>query len=146
MTAATTTASVLATNLDDATPELIGHTIDRLLRAGADDAWVIPVVMKKNRPGHELRVMCSPALVGELRRLMFSHTGTLGIRTEQVTKHALPRTIREIDLRGHTVRVKVGPFGSKPEHDDLVALSDATGIPLGQLVREALIADSEACM
>ncbi|MEL7209239.1 MAG: LarC family nickel insertion protein, partial [Actinomycetota bacterium] len=82
--ATTVRATVLATNLDDATPEVIGHTIERLLDAGADDAWVVPVLMKKGRPGQELRVLCSPEAADPLRRLLFTETGTRGIRAESV--------------------------------------------------------------
>lgn len=135
-------ARVLATNIDDVTPELLGHALDRLLAAGADDAWVVPVAMKKNRPGHELRVLCSPGAADELRQLIFELTGSLGMRTEEVIKHALARTTRTISVRGHEVRVKVGPFSSKPEYDDLVAASEATGITVRQLTREAVVIDS----
>jgi uncharacterized protein (TIGR00299 family) protein len=135
-------AVVLATNLDDVTPEVIGHVIEQLMGAGADDAWVVPVVMKKGRPGHELRVLCSPTLAHQLRGLALSLTGSLGIRTERVTKHALDRSIRSVDVRGQRIRIKDGPFGSKPEYDDLVDASEATGIPIRQLATEALQAES----
>jgi uncharacterized protein (TIGR00299 family) protein len=136
------TAVVLATNLDDATPEIIGHTLQRLLDAGADDAWVVPIGMKKSRPGHELRVLCSPSLATPLRELVLSETGTLGVRAEAVTKHVAERVFRSVEVRGHTVRLKVGPHGVKPEHDDLVAVSEATGVPVRRLAQEAIRADS----
>ncbi|MCP4227400.1 MAG: LarC family nickel insertion protein, partial [Actinomycetia bacterium] len=136
----------LATNLDDVTPEVIGRAIEELVRTGADDAWVVPAMMKKGRPGHELRGLCAPALADELRTLMFSLTGSLGVRTEQVTKHALDRSTRAVQVRGHRVAIKDGPYGSKPEYDDLVAASEATGIPIRQLATEALQAESDASM
>ena len=135
---AAVTAEVLATNLDDATPEVIGHTIDRLLEAGVDDAWVVPTVMKKSRPGHELRVLCDPSLAATVRTIVFAETGTLGIRVEPVTKHVLERSVTEVEVRGHRIRVKVGPHRTKPEHDDLVAASRATGVPGRPLAEEAL--------
>ncbi|MCP5029816.1 MAG: nickel pincer cofactor biosynthesis protein LarC, partial [Actinomycetia bacterium] len=104
-------AVVLATNLDDVTPEIIGHAIERLVEGGADDAWVVPAVMKKGRPGHELRVLGAPARADELRALMFSLTGSLGIRTEQVAKHVLDRSTRTVEVRGHRVAIKDGPYG-----------------------------------
>ena len=140
--ATTTTAALLATNLDDATPEVIAHTIERLLAAGADDAWAVPVVMKKGRPGHELRVLAAPDRADELRRVLFAETGTLGVRTETVDKTALPRTFRHVEVRGHRIAIKVGPHQAKPEFDDLRAAAEATGLPLQQLAREALVADS----
>ncbi len=140
--ATTATAAVLATNLDDATPEVIAHTIDRLLAAGADDAWVVPMVMKKGRPGHELRVLAAPERAEELRRIVFAETGTLGIRTETVDKTMLPRTGRHVMVRGHRIAIKAGPHRAKPEFDDLRAAAESTGLPLQQLAREALVADS----
>ncbi|MCP5027379.1 MAG: LarC family nickel insertion protein, partial [Actinomycetia bacterium] len=104
-------AVVLATNLDDVTPEIIGHAIERLVEGGADDAWVVPALMKKGRPGHELRVLGAPAQADELRALMFSLTGSLGIRTEQVAKHVLDRSTRTVEVRGHRVAIKDGPYG-----------------------------------
>lgn len=137
-----TTAEVLATNLDDATPELIGHTIELLLAAGADDAWVVPMVMKKGRPAHELRVLCGPERSDALRRLLLTETGTLGVRTKAVTKHIARREMRHVEVRGHRIGIKAGPRHRKPEFDDLRAAADATGVPLKQLAEEALAADS----
>ena len=131
---------VLATNLDDATPEVLGHTIDRLLEAGADDAWLVPIGMKKNRPGHELRVLCAPERAGSLRAIVFAETGSLGLRVEPVAKHVLDRRFETVVVRGCKIRVKVGPHSAKPEHADLVTASRATGVPVRQLATEALVA------
>lgn len=130
-------AIVLATNVDDTTPEVLGHVLDRLLEAGADDAWLVPIGMKKSRPGHELRVLCRPDLASALTEIVFAETGTLGLRAEPVTKYVLDRRTETVTVRGHPVRVKVGPHGSKPEHDDLVTLARATGASVRQLAAEA---------
>ena len=132
----------MATNIDDATPEVIGYTIDRLLEAGADDAWVVSIGMKKNRPGHELRVLADAARAKTMRTILFEETGTLGVRSEPVTKYALDRQFRTVEIRGHQIRMKVGPHGSKPEHDDLVAASRALQLPLRRLAQEAREQDS----
>ena len=131
-------ATQLETNVDDVTPEVVGHVIARLLALGADDAWAVPIVMKKSRPAFEIRVLCAPALAPELRRVLGEETGTLGIREVAVTKHVQPRRVDEVDLAGMTVRVKVGPHGAKPEHDDLVAVAAATGRPLRAVAAEVL--------
>lgn len=136
----TETALVLATNLDDVTPELLGHLVGRLLDAGADDAWVVPIGMKKNRPGHELRVLCRPDRADGLETVIFAETGTLGLRRELVAKQVLERSWRTVTVRGHEIRVKLGPHGAKAEHDDLVAASRATGVPLRLLAAEAVAA------
>lgn len=131
-------AVLLETNLDDVTPEVIGHTIDRLLAAGADDAWVVPIVMKKSRPAFELRVLCAPTCAPALRSVIGRETGTLGIRETVVAKHVQPRHVVEVDLDGMTVRVKIGPDGAKPEHDDVVAVAVATGRSLRSVAARAL--------
>ena len=131
-------AVVLATNLDDATAEVLGHTLERLLASGADDAWLIPIGMKKNRPGHELRVLCQPDLVEELTDIVFAETGTLGLRSTSITKHVLDRRLTSITVRGSEVAMKIGPHGAKPEHDDLVKLAATTNVPVRVLAAEAV--------
>ena len=124
--------------MDDVTPESLGYLIDRLLGAGADDAWITPVVMKKSRPAHAVTVICQPALAGEMRALLFQDTGTLGMRQRNVEKFVLPRHIEKVDVLGTTVRVKVGPYGAKPEHDDLVALAALRKLALSDARERAL--------
>lgn len=128
----------LATNLDDVTPEVLGYVIDQLLDAGADDAWAVPIQMKKNRPGQQLRVLCSPKLAPLLRQLISSETGTLGIRQFVTTKYVQPRQTTTVQLHGFDVRIKIGPHGAKPEHDDLVKVAAKVRLPLRQLAAEAL--------
>lgn len=127
---------VLATNVDDATPEVLANTITALIAAGADDAWLVPIVMKKGRAANELRVLCDSTISADLRVIMHRETGTLGIREEAVRKHVLPRRFVDVEVHGQTVAMKVGPYGAKPEHDDLVAASDQTGLPIRQLAIE----------
>jgi uncharacterized protein (TIGR00299 family) protein len=129
---------VLSTNLDDVTGEVLGHVIDRALAAGAADAWVTPAVMKKGRPAHVLHVLVPPELADRLQHLVLTETGSLGLRRAEVEKVALPRHFETVELHGHEVRMKHGPWGVKPEHDDLVRLAEATGRPLRELAREAV--------
>lgn len=133
-----TTTTLLATNLDDVTGEVLGHTIERCLQAGADDAWAQPIVMKKGRPGHALSVMCSPDLADQLRDLIMAETGTLGVRRQLVTKEALPRTTVSVTVEGQSIRIKVGPNHAKPEFDDLASAAEATGLTVKHLAQRAL--------
>lgn len=128
----------LVTNVDDVTPEVLGYLITKLIDAGADDAWVVPIQMKKSRPAHQLRVLTSPELAAEMREIMSVETGSLGIRQFETTKFVLPRRVATIELRGCEVRVKIGPHGIKPEHDDLAQVAAKLGLPLRQLAAEAL--------
>ena len=131
-------AVLLETNLDDVTPEVLAHTIERLLAAGADDAWVVPIVMKKSRPAFELRVLTTVASAPSLRDLIARETGTLGIRETSVVKHVAERHVDTVEIDGLPVRIKVGPHGAKPEHDDLVAVAVVTGRSLRSLATQAL--------
>lgn len=133
-------AVVVSTNVDDVTPEVLGHVVDMLLAAGADDAWIAPIVMKKGRPAHQVVALAAPAHEAAIRAVLARETGTLGIRATTVTKHVAPRRVDTIEVRTHPVRVKVGPHGAKPEHDDLVAVSEAVGLPVRVLAAEALAA------
>ncbi len=128
----------LTTNLDDIAPEVIGHVIGRAIEAGADDAWATPVVMKKNRPGVTLSVLCHPDRLPGLQQLIFAETGTLGLRVRPVDKRILDRRFETVMVRDQEIRIKVGPHGAKPEHDDLVMAATATGLPLRRLAVEAI--------
>jgi uncharacterized protein (TIGR00299 family) protein len=131
-------AVVVECNLDDATPEVLGHLVERALELGADDAWVGAVTMKKSRPGHQVRVLCAPALEAAVIELIASETGTLGLRSLPVIKHVLPRRTAFVDLHGHRIAIKVGPHGAKPEHADVVAAARSTGRPARIVAAEAL--------
>lgn len=131
-------AVVISTNVDDVTPELLGHLVDVVLDAGADDVWIVPVVMKKGRPAHQINALVRPDLAATIRNALGLETGTLGIRATPVTKYVAPRRTETVEVHGHTVRVKVGPHGAKAEHDDLVALSTETGLPIRRLAADAL--------
>lgn len=136
----TVVATLLETNLDDVTPEDLASLLERALRAGADDAWITPAVMKKGRPAHQLSVLCRPELADALCQLVARETGTLGIRERRVSKHELHRRTVSVQLDGCTIRVKIGPHGAKPEHDDVVAAANATGRPVRDVAAAALAA------
>ncbi|WP_066367320.1 nickel pincer cofactor biosynthesis protein LarC [Herbidospora mongoliensis] len=129
---------ILSTNLDDVTGELLGHVLQRALQAGAADAWITPAIMKKGRPAHILHVLAPIEMADRLENLLFAETGTLGLRRSQVEKVMLPRSVRTVELYGQSVRMKQGPWGVKPEYDDLARLAASTGKPLLLLTREAL--------
>jgi pyridinium-3,5-bisthiocarboxylic acid mononucleotide nickel chelatase len=136
-TETTESLDVLETNLDDVTGETLGHVITRALAAGALDCWVTPATMKKGRPAHVLHVLARGQDTPALQRLIFAETGTLGIRRSAVSRTALPRRTAVIDLDGVTVRVKQGPYGAKPEHDDLAAAAATLGLPLRAVAERA---------
>jgi uncharacterized protein (TIGR00299 family) protein len=136
--AATVAATVLETNLDDVTAEVLARVVEQALALGADDAWVTPAVMKKGRAGHVLSVLCRPQLSTRLCELVAAETGTLGLRERTVAKHELARRVEVVELDGCRIRVKVGPHGAKPEHDDVVAAAERLGRPVRDVARAAL--------
>jgi len=139
------TLEILATNLDDVTGETLGYVISQALAAGALDAWVTPAVMKKSRPAHVLHVLVRPEDTPALQQLVLAETGSLGIRRSTVSRTPLRRRSTTIDLDGVSIRVKHGPHGAKPEHDDLVAAAGALGLPLRAVAgRVARALDNQA--
>ncbi|MEZ5340106.1 MAG: LarC family nickel insertion protein [Acidimicrobiales bacterium] len=129
---------VVATNIDDAPGELIAFTIERLLSAGADDAWANPIVMKKGRPAVELCALVAPEAATEIGHLILRETGSLGFRVTPTARTALERSIVEVHVEGHAIQIKVGPHGAKAEHDDLARASAATGRSIRDLAAAAL--------
>ncbi|KDN22462.1 nickel pincer cofactor biosynthesis protein LarC [Amycolatopsis rifamycinica] len=123
------TLVVLETNLDDVTGEVLGHVVGELLSAGALDAWISPVTMKKGRPAHVLHVLAEPEHAARLGDLVLAETGSLGLREYPVRRTALARETETVDVLGMPVRRKRGPHGAKPEHDDVVAAARELGLP-----------------
>jgi uncharacterized protein (TIGR00299 family) protein len=128
---------VLETNLDDVTGEVIARTIEALLDAGAYDAWALPAVMKKGRPGHVLAAICEPALHDALRSVIRRETGTFGVRSTPVWRHAAAREEHVVEVEGIPVRVKIGPGRAKPEPADLARVARLRGLPLREANRLA---------
>ncbi len=138
------TLVVLETNIDDMNPEWYGYVIERLLAEGALDAYLTPVVMKKNRPGIVLSVLCRPQDEATLRALVFAETTTLGIRAQRVTRHALPRSIVKVETPYGPVQLKVSRWGEAekvaPEYEDCRRAAQSAGVPLRQVYEAALAA------
>jgi pyridinium-3,5-bisthiocarboxylic acid mononucleotide nickel chelatase len=90
------TLVLLETNIDNMTGEAHGYVMERLLAAGALDAYLTPILMKKGRPAVVLSVLCRPADAAHLRNLMFAETTTLGIREQELRRYCLPRTFATV--------------------------------------------------
>jgi len=139
------TLLVLEANLDDAPPQLLGHLVDRLLASGARDAWVLPAVMKKGRPGHLLSALVAPEDADRLTRLLFTEGTTLGVRRTPVERHALERRFEVVETAHGPVQVKLGLEDGRvvnawPEYEDCRRIAEAAGVPLKQVWAEALAA------
>jgi len=139
---------MLETNVDDLNPELYPYVLERLFAAGAQDAWLTPIVMKKGRPAVTISVLCAPQRADALREILFLESGTLGVRTSPVYKEALDREWIEVDTSVGRMRVKVGRLGGKvvtvaPEYEDCAALAREAGIPARDIYAEATRAAHE---
>lgn len=128
---------VLEANVDDVTGEVLAHTVEALLGGGALDAWLVPVLAKKGRPGHVVSVLAEPERLAALARILARETGTLGFRQHHVSRHALARDEVEVEVEGQVVRVKLGPHRSKAEYDDCVRAASQLGWPVGEVARRA---------
>ncbi len=129
--------TVVATNVDDATGEALGHALGALLEAGAVDAWIAPVTMKKGRPGHVVSALCDPALAGQVAAVLSRETGSLGVRANRVERLAADRHFEEVEVGGMPVRVKVSPGRAKAEFDDAAHAARALGRPAREIVQLA---------
>jgi uncharacterized protein (DUF111 family) len=130
-------AIVLETNLDDVTGEQLGHTLAAVLDAGALDAWLSPVTMKKGRPGHVLHVLADPVMVEPLRQVIQRATGTMGIRAGTVERWPVARAMEHVTVDGMTVRMKVADGRAKPEFDDVALVAARTGASLHEVSSRA---------
>ena len=137
LTAAGQPVVELSANVDDATGETIAHTVAALLDAGAHDAWVTPVLMKKGRPGHVVSALCDVALAEQVARVLTRETGSLGVRGQVLERWPASRSSGRVEVEGLPVRVKVGPGRVKAEHDDVARVARRTGLPLREVAFRA---------
>jgi hypothetical protein len=142
-------ALLLETNVDDLDPRLWPGVLSELLAAGASDAWLTPILMKKGRPAHTLSVLCTPQAVGDVRAALFAGTSTIGLRVQPVHKVALDRSQDTVAVLGGRVGVKVARSGGRVvnvsvEFEDVAALAVARRLPVKEVLRAATAAAHEA--
>lgn len=135
----------LAANLDDLPGQLVPPAIDALLTAGALDAWVETVTMKKGRPGFIIHALCSPADADRISDALLRHTSTLGVRRFEGDRRLLERWIESVETPWGPVRVKVGGRGGVawhawPEFEDCAALAATHELPIPEIQQAALTA------
>ena len=134
-----TTVTVIEANIDDLSPEIVAYALERLLAAGALDATVQPVQMKKGRPGMLLRVIALPEPREEMARLIFAETSTFGLRMYAAERRVQSRTWVDVETRHGKVRMKVSGEGwYAPEYEGCRKLALATGVALKEIVAEAI--------
>ncbi|HEU4769678.1 MAG TPA: nickel pincer cofactor biosynthesis protein LarC, partial [Pyrinomonadaceae bacterium] len=126
---------MLETNLDDASPQIVGHVMDRVLELGALDCFFTPVQMKKNRPGVLLTVLCKPDQKEAVMKLLFMETTTLGVRSYEVARRALQRDVVQVETQYGMIDVKVARLDGRrvnemPEFEQCRAAAAKAGVPV----------------
>jgi uncharacterized protein (TIGR00299 family) protein len=136
---------VLETNVDDLDPRIWPVVIAALLEAGASDAWLTPILMKKGRPAHMLSVLVNADRADVVRREIHRQTSSIGLREQPVVKHELDREMVGVQIDGYQVAVKVARLDGEvlnvqPEFEDVAAAARALGRPVKTVMGEALAA------
>ncbi|HDH41657.1 MAG TPA: DUF111 family protein [Candidatus Altiarchaeales archaeon] len=129
---------LLETNVDDCTPEVISHLMERVMDEGALDIHIIHTIMKKGRLGYLIRVLTKEP--EKFSRILMEETGTLGVRVISIDRFEAKRNSEEtkVRIRGkiEKIRVKRSEHGIKPEFDDVRRIAKKYGMPFRDVLRE----------
>ena len=136
---------LIESNVDDLDPRVWPSVIAALLDAGASDAWLTPILMKKGRPAHTLSVLTSTAAADGVRTAIWRHTSSIGVREIPLAKHALDREMVSVDVAGQAIDVKLASHGgevvnAQPEWDDVARAAAALGRPVNDVLADAIAA------
>jgi pyridinium-3,5-bisthiocarboxylic acid mononucleotide nickel chelatase len=135
-------AVLLEANVDDFDPRLWPGVLSRLVDAGAADAWLVPILMKKGRPAQTLAVLARPDQAANLREEMLRQTSSFGVRQTDVTRSALPRGWVDVTVDGARLPIKIAHrdgviWQATPEFDDVDRLASERAIPRAALLHAA---------
>jgi uncharacterized protein (TIGR00299 family) protein len=133
----------LAADIDDMAPEYLAAVADGLRAAGALDVVLLPVSMKKGRPGTRIEVLSRPATAAALEDRLLTESSSIGVRRSRLERRALARDRRRVEVLGHEVNLKVvtlpgGRRRTKPEFDDVQRVAQATGRLAADIFRLAM--------
>ena len=125
---------ILEANIDDASGEIIAYATEQLLASGALDAFVVPIQMKKSRPGVLLSVIAKPEDRARMEEIIFRETTTLGIRRREEVRTKLERRFIEVEVFGEAMTVKLGILGGEvvtiaPEYESCARVAREKNIP-----------------
>jgi uncharacterized protein (TIGR00299 family) protein len=134
---------LLETNVDDLDPRLWPNVLAALLEAGASDAWLTPILMKKGRPAHTLAALVAADRADAVRAAIFRNTSTIGLREIALGKTALDRSKRTVRVDGQDIRVKLAlhhgqVVNVQPEYDDVARVAADTGRPIKDVLADAV--------
>jgi hypothetical protein len=134
--------TVLETTIDDMSPQLYGPLVDRLLEAGALDVYLVPVVMKRGRPGIVLTALARPGQEQALSTVLFRETTTIGARWREVQRAVLPRELVRVETAVGALTFKVARLEGRvvtvtPEFEEVRRLARERGEPLREVLERA---------
>jgi uncharacterized protein (DUF111 family) len=140
---------LIEANVDDLDPRLWPGVLSRLMTAGAADAWLVPITMKKGRPAQTLTVLTRPDQARDLRELILAQTSTIGIRETTARKTALPRGWIDLTVAGWQLPIKIAYRDGTiqqvtPEFDDLERVAIERGLSPLALLEQATAAAAAA--
>ena len=142
--------TLLMTEVDDMSPELLGDLMTRLFDAGCLDAHFTPIQMKKNRPATQIQVLCDPERRGDFIEIVLRHTSTFGMKVLEVERVCLPRRREIIECDLGPLEVKIGLWGDEvlkvtPEYESCRRLARDSDLPLSEvyLVAQAAIGNAK---
>ena len=133
---------VLETQVDDVSGEIIAHTTELLMKAGAVDVYTTAIQMKKNRPGILFSVLAHQEKAARLEHILFRETGTLGVRRSAASRHKLTRSAHQVDttfgpIDGKLARLSDGTHSFAPEFVSCQRVAEQQGVPLRDVYRAA---------
>ncbi len=133
---------VIETNIDDMNPQFYDYLIQKLLALEVLDVFITPILMKKNRPGHLLTVICRSEKLLSVTDFLFRETTTLGLRWREEERAKADREIRNIQTQYGKIHLKLGRWGGNivnisPEYEDCKRLALEKGVPLKDIFQEA---------
>src|SRR5437899_1696340 len=139
---ATETIVQVETTIDDMSPQLYEPLVDRLFEVGALDVFLTPVVMKRSRPGTVLTALCAPERVGELSRVLFEESSTIGVRWSEWRRAALPREIVTLATSYGPIPFKVSRLEGRvvtvtPEFADVARIAREKALPVREVLDQA---------
>ncbi|MFC4971789.1 nickel insertion protein [Paenibacillus sp. GCM10023248] len=132
---------LIQANLDDMNPEWVSYIMDKLFDTGANDVYVVPIIMKRGRPGIMLNVLVEEERLSAIEDVIFSETTTLGIRYMHASCHRLAREFEKVQTPWGSLSVKVGYHQGKlvqyaPEFKECEQVALAHGVPLKTVYEE----------
>jgi len=135
--------TLIETNIDDISPEILGFVMERAFDFGCLDCWFTPILMKKNRAATMVSILCENEKVEIFKELLFTETSTLGIRISRIERECLERESKKIETEFGEIDVKIAKYNGKivnvkPEYDQMREFAVKSKIPLKEIERKIL--------